>query len=196
MLVHPLRQQELLQTQPGTRHLVEDFGLPGLQFAESKEEGRTWTLHSVYAPIAGRSLTGIRVKLIDNKQFLTFMNQRDLEVLLGLGVPGRPCVWTGEDYPEPGSINWYGLCADEDDLRDDLYDTEIVLRSQMEWVLPAGIEITRRVHLDEHHDVEELMTLLWDRDAETGISPDPRFETLRNRWTRVERRRVRWATIY
>jgi hypothetical protein len=40
--------------------------------------------------------------------------------------------------------------------------------------------------------VEELLVFFSDVDPDTGLFPDPRFETLHWRWIRAERRRVRW----
>lgn len=197
MLVHPFAQKELLEAYEGTRLLKEDFGIVGLQFREDAEPGRMWEIKALYAPVPGRHLGGLRARLEDNHKFVSFLNQRDLEVLLGLGTPGRPCIWTRDDYPEPGSREWYGLCADEDDLEDDLLDRELLLRGESpDWRLPPGLELTRRIHLGERNDVEELLMLRLDMDEDTGISPDPRLSTISRRWVCIERRRTAWQFIY
>jgi hypothetical protein len=167
---------------------------------------RIWEIQNVYLPIPGRVLGGIRVKLRDQKEFVTFCNQRDLEVLIGMYRPGDFCLWAGGPYLEPGDEGWCGLCCDEDDLVDDLYDREMfwraqiggVLTQQVEILTPQGpsvqnVEIQRRVHLDKNNDNEELYVLLGDYDQETGMYPDTKFETVERRWMRAERRKLLWS---
>lgn len=168
----------------------------GVQLEDPKERRRIWCIQSAYAPIPGRRLGGVRVKLIDTKGFVSFCNQRDLEVLLGIGEPGRWCAWAGEEYVAPGERDWIGLCSDEEDLLDDLFEREMFLRSQIQGgILVPPIEFTRRVHVDESYDAEELFILVGDFDPETGFYPDVRFETIERRWARSHRERVRWERI-
>jgi hypothetical protein len=130
---------------------------------------------------------------MDQHGFVSFCNQRDLEVLLGYAFPGQHCSWLHRSYPSPEDHEWYGPCADEEDLIDDLFERELRLRnSGNAGALPSGLEIVRRVHLDANNDVEELFTLLWDRDNSTGVAPDTRLETISDRWKRVERNRLEW----
>jgi hypothetical protein len=131
---------------------------------------------------------------MDNKGFITFCNQRDLEILLGLGQPGELCYWTHQKYPEIGEDDWYGFCVDDEDLMDDLHERELRLRQQFPGILPDGLEIIRRIH-DDGADAEELYVLLWDMDRVTGFGPDTRLETVRARWARVERNPVQWKYI-
>ena len=94
-----------------------------------------------------------------------------------------------------GSHEFYGLCTDWEDLRDDLYEREIQLRLQNPGVLPYGLELNRRVHMSSGIDVEELQTMLYDADPESGWGPDPRLETLDSRWARIERNKIRWERL-
>lgn len=193
MLIHPYRQRNQLTTVGDSRVLTETLGLIGAEIRDPTNLRRRWFIQGVYAPIPGRVLGGIRAKVEDEKGFISFINQRDLEVLLGLVKPGDYCPWTDEDYPDTSHRSWFGLCADDDDLVDDLYEKELSFRSETEdGVLPEGLELTRRVHLDRGNDVQELWAFLGDVDPETGIWPDPRFKTVERRWIRVERVRVEW----
>jgi hypothetical protein len=192
MIVDPFLDKERMATYLGTRLIQERFGLVGARILDTSTPNRMWTLQAFYSPIRGRMLGGIRARLTDQKGFVTFINQRDLEVLLGMVEPGTWCQWARQDYVPPDSRDWYGFAMDEDDLEDDLHDREMLLRlnSPTEFLMEG--EINRRVHLDESFDAEEYFILLWDADPETGISPDLRLETVDRRWKRVERTRHQW----
>lgn len=195
MLINPYTS--LLETIPGTRMLVEGLGLIGASFPDDRAHGRVWTVTGLYAPIRSRALGGIRAKLQDQKEFITFCNQRDLELLIGIAKPGNFCPWTDSEYPEIGSRDFYGMCADSEDLKDDLYEREMLLRGLMAetagpQIIPYGYQFSRRVHLNEHDDVDELNMMLYDCEQTTGIGPDTRFNTVADRWIRVERNKLRW----
>lgn len=196
MLLNPYTST--LETLPGSRMLVEGLGLIGASFPDEKKEGRVWTVTNLFAPIRGRALGGIRAKLQDQKGFIAFCNQRDLELLLGLAKPGNICPWTDSEYPEIGSREFYGMCIDIEDLEDDLFERELQLRSLMasspEYpnVIPYGYQLTRRIHLNDKEDTEEVDMMLYDCDPKTGLGPDTRFETLMSRWTSVGRSRLLW----
>lgn len=196
MIVNPFQRREVLTTYPGTRMLQVDFGLVGTVISDPFNTPRRWRVQGIYAPTGHRAIDGIRIKLVDTKDFVTFINQMDLEVILGMGRPGSTCRWSGKRYAEPGDADFYGMFVDDDDLVDDLYDRELLLRgSSTSGVLDVNSEIIRRVHLEEKVDVEELHMLLWDGDPETGLCPDIRFETVERRWSRVERVRAPWDWI-
>lgn len=196
MLFNPYRDG--ITVIPGSRILSEGLGLIGAQFPDPKNPQRTWWVVNLFAPLKGRKLGGIRAKLVDQKGFVTFCNQRDLELLLGTACPGNLCPWTGEEYPEIDSPQFFGLCADPEDLEDDLFDRELQLRALMasseEYpdIIPYGYQFTRRVHLSSGQDVEELDMMLYDCDPETGWGPDSRFDTLMTRWTQVGRDTLKW----
>ena len=181
---------------PGTRLLEDQFDLIGTRIPDPKEPRRVWEVQSVYAPIQGRHLGGIRTKLTDQKDFMTFCNQRDLEFMLGLAVAGDYCVWADSPYVDPDDHNWCGFCCDDGDLQDDLFDREMFLRAQM----PAGVLTTdnfiqRRVHLEKKRDVEQYFVMIGDYDRETGLFPDTRLVTLEQRWARVESVSVLWDSL-
>jgi hypothetical protein len=193
MLINPYRER--LGVMDGTP-FVSDRALLGSIGAvvPSQDPRRLWTIQSFLLPSQHRALGGLRVKVQDQKGFVSFINQRDLEVLLGHGQPGEPCYWLGRNYVEPGDKDWVGFLADEEDLLDDLYERELIIRSDYPLV-PEGTNITRRVHIDRGNDFEETWMLLFDGDRETGLYPDPRYETVENRWVRVERVRVSWGSL-
>lgn len=169
------------------------LGIEGVRFTDPLDARRGWQVESIYLPVPGRAIGGIRAKVRDQKGFISFCNQRDLEVLLGYAQPGEFCPWLDDDYVGWWDTDWVGLACDDEDLRDDLYEREWMWRSQLPLgVLTMDCQIARRVHLGHHHDVEDLFVLLGDVAPETGEMPDTRFETLERRWMRAERMRVRW----
>lgn len=189
MLVNPYNAH--LAVLEGSR-LIRDERIDqliGLQVPNG-DRRRTWTIQSFLLPTE-RALGGVRAKLQDQKGFISFLNQRDLEVAIGLGLPGDNCPWLGSDYVSPEDKEWVGLYADEEDLVDDLYERELFIRQSYP-LIPEGTSLTRHVHIERGIDVEETYVLLWDIDPCSGMSPDPRFCTILARWQRVERVRVRW----
>jgi hypothetical protein len=192
MLINP--NSGHLPTFPETRMLQEAFGLAGWQFTDLRDPQRIWTLQYFLSPIPGRALGGIRARFLDNKNFVSYCNQRDLEVLLGIGTPGRKCLWGGGLYPEVGDSDWYGLCVDGEDLTDDLQDRELRLRQSAPGILPTNMEMQRTVH-DAGSDTSELLYLIGDMDFVSGYGPDMRIETIEQRWVRIERHRVEWTYV-
>lgn len=175
--------------------LVTDLGLYGTQVVDPEDTGRVWMVTNVYAPVDGRHLGGIRVKLTDQKGFTTFCNQRDFEVLIGLAQPGEWCRWMNKEYPGPRDEEWFGFCMDQVDLEDDLFEREFTLRTEHPMSLPEGIDMLRRVHVSKQRDAEDMWILLWDRAPETGLGPDPRLETIYSRWSPVSRDWLEWRRI-
>jgi hypothetical protein len=53
--------------------------------------------------------------------------------------------------------------------------------------LPNGLTIERRVHDGKYNDYIETLMLLWDYNTEENFGPDPRLETVQQRWRSVER---------
>ena len=173
-----------------------DLGIRGAEIYDPKEPLRRWFVESLLAPVDGRALGGIRAKLVDEKGFVSFLNQRDLEVSLGIGTPGKWCIWAGAPYVDADHEDWFGVCADEEDLLDDLQEREFLLRAgSPQGVLYSPLDLTRRVHTEPYNDFEEDFVLLWDMDPDTGLGPDPRLETIARRWMRSDRRRLLWDRI-
>lgn len=190
MLVNPYEAR--LATYDGTRLLKETYGIVGRRVREDSDPRRLWVIQGLYAPIPRRALGGVRARLLDDNGFSTFVNQRDLEVLLGIGRSGSDCQWLKSPYPHPGDRDWCGLCMDRDDLMDDLLDLELFLRCSypQNSILPPGIQIERRLHLEEGKDVRESLVLVWDMDARTGESPDTKITTVDDRWASVHQERL------
>ena len=190
MLLNPYTNR--LTPVAGTRLVDADLGLVGAEIPDPLCERRVWTIQSIFVPISSRKLGGIRAKLTDSKDFVTFVNQRDLEVMLGIVEPGDWCKWAGTDYPDPGEPDWFGFCMDESDLLDDLWDREQALRSgYIGYGLPDNTEILRRIHTGENLDEEELLLLMQDFD-ESGY---PSMGGLESRWTPIERVRCEWRKL-
>ncbi len=197
MIVNPYRESDRLVVIPGTRMIQDSFGLVGCSFEDPRMSDRSWVIVGLYYPVPGRALGGVRARLLDQKGFVSFCNQRDLEILLNLAKGGQYCPWTGANYPyvNDEEDGWVGLCADEVDLSDDLFERELALRAQHEWgVLPSG-SMERRIHRGDNHDAERTDILLWDADPQTGMGPDPSLENLGCRWQRVEEKRVVWEHL-
>ena len=190
-------------TRQGSRQLEAPIGIEGARIQDLYDATRHWTIGPSYLPSHGRQLGGIRVQLVDQKGFITFCNQRDMEVLVGSGRPGEWCRWAAETYVAPGDEKWVGLYCDEADVQDILYDHETQLREYSQyrpWLLPPGVrvppvDIEFRVHAEAGYDVEERHVLVLDHDPETGYGPDTRLETLHQRWARSERRRIQWNRV-
>ena len=193
MLVDPNIPIPLIQ---GTHILSETFGLVGVTIEDPKHRDRVWTVSNLFGP-SGRALGGIRAKLVDSKGFVSFVNQRDLELLLDLARPGQWCLWLEKPYPgiNDHQDGWYGICCDESDLVEDLHERELHLRHHFGGVIPNMVELTRRIHYDEGNDQEELLAFLWDKDPDTNLGPDGRLETVQRRWASVERRRMQWKAL-
>jgi len=184
------------KTPPG-RMVQDRYSLIGKTFDDPKQSDRSWTITSLYSPI-NRALGGIRARVMDTKGFISFINQRDMELLLELARPGEWCAWAHEYYPGVNDEveGWYGLALDPDDLLDDLYERELELRVRHPDDILQPQEIRRRLHFGPNNDMEELVALLWDADPDTGLGPDYRFETLEKRWSRIEKSPLKWQMIH
>lgn len=193
MLPNPFESK--LSVIAGTRHLANSLGLIGAVLQDPFNSNRTWAVTGMYAPINSRRLGGIRAKVVDRKGFVSFINQRDLELVLGLARPGDWCKWADEEYPSLNDPDFYGFVADWEDLADDLFEREIMLRTANPGVLPYGLELNRLVHVNGSTDVTEQNMLLYDCDPETGLGPDVRVETVNVRWTRVGREKITWRKM-
>ena len=154
-------------------------------------EGRHWTVQQFFFPLSQDKTvrSGIRTMVRDEFGFVGFVNQRDLELLLGIKKPREWCHWLGAVYPELDSRTFFGVCCDEDDLRDELYEYERDLRASYGGIIPGNVQYQRCVHKDRGEDLVQLLQLLWDGDPTTGMYPDTRFETLESRWVRVEQQK-------
>ncbi len=179
-----------LPVHDGTRLLESSLDAVGVRLIDPRIPARTWTVQTFFAPVPRRMIGGVRARLVDELGFVSFINQRDLEVLLGLGAPGGDCLWMGGKYIGVGERDWCGLFLDEEDLLDDLQLRELELRiasinQGLGAVLPSGLVLARLLHADEGVDLEETYTLGWD----LGYSD---LERIRDRWSRTTRRRVAW----
>ena len=188
MLLHPYKDRVV--GLDGSRRIADLWGIVGVQLLHPDNPQRVWQIQTLFSPVRRRALGGIRARLMDNKGFVTFLNQRDLEVLLGDAQEGEACPWTGKDYPGPGDIEWYGFGVDEEDLEDDLYELESYIRSYYPKGIPPETEVHRRIHFGSYDGIR-LTTLLWDV-TETGEVPDTRRETLTRRWAVIETVRETW----
>jgi hypothetical protein len=192
MLISPATPLEVIPGTPFVQNIELGKFLGAGVFGEDPQ--RLWTIQSFLVPSRRRALGGVRTKLRDQKNFITFINQRDLEVLLGLGTPGQPCFWLKKRYPGPEDKDWIGFYTDTEDLTDDLYEQEYFIRYDYP-MIPEGTSVTRRIHIENGVDVIQTDILLWDADLEQGISPDMRHSTINNRWRRVERENIIWNAL-
>lgn len=199
MLINVFRDRPVALA--GTRLLETDLGIEGWDIVDPLDARRLWRIENLYMPVPGRAIGGIRVKMRDQKDFVSFCNQRDLEVLLGDAQPGELCAWLDDGYVDATDPDWVGLACDEEDLRDDLFARECFLRRQLQLdynhygPIPPGYQLERKIHLGHHHDVEDLFVLAADYNYDTGEFPDRSFENIERRWTRASRVRVRWEMM-
>ena len=197
MIIHPDLDRRLLTTAYG-RMLNESFNLLGVQIPDPHRPERVWTISALYAPIRGRAVGGIRAHVTDQKGFISFINQRDLEVLLGVGVPGTYCKWLGKDYVDPSDRDdWFGFSADQEDLTDDLFAREAEIRFAQhqqtgEFYVRPNVEMSRLIHLSVGVDYDEQLIGRGDWD---GHDYDQRMETLYLRWTRAGRTPLSWRQL-
>lgn len=180
-------------TIPGTRVLVETFGLVGCRFRDRAEPARNWVVLTTLQPLQHRSNRGIRVRVIDQLGFVSMVSQQDLDLLTMQAKPGSLCPWTSEPYPEIGDEQegWRGLRMTEEDLEDDLHIRELELREQMGWGMLPELQLTRRIHTDGR-DLERLDMLLLDYNPDTGVGPDPSLENIGKRWAMVQQEAIPW----
>lgn len=190
MIVHPSLERHRLSTFHGTRILRNDFNLLGQSIRDPYVSTREWSIVGVYAPLSCRAVGGIRVKVADVNGTIAFVEQMDLEVLMGLAKPDNLCAWSSKRYVGPGDRSFVGLACDDDDLLDDLLDTENIIR-QTAPVIPEGTSIDRSVYLEFGSEWEESWRMMWDGDSSTNTVPDLKFETLERRWKRISRNRIR-----
>ena len=170
-----------------SRILRDDFGLIGHAVHDQRVDGGKWFIHGVYAPLGSHRPSGIRVKVVHPpSSTVTFIGQIYLEVALGLATPGSLCPWAGIPYPRPGTPTFYALVCDDDDLEDDLYDRELVLRSDATEILREGTTITRRYQHEPGSIYRETLILVRDRGG-SGEVPANQLDGVGTRWQRVER---------
>lgn len=174
---------------PGTRIIDSTMGIIGATFQDVNKASRVWTVHALYTPVTGRAIGGVRAKVVDQKGFVSFCNQRDLEVLLQLASAGSYCEWLDQEYVDVDDRDWIGLALDGDDLLDDLFDRELEARAMCPpgAMLPSGMSFERLLHDGEDNDYAEVLMLMTDTDPMTGMGPDLRFDTVERRWVSVER---------
>jgi hypothetical protein len=136
----------------------------------------------VYAPIPGRHIGGLRVRLLDEEDFVSFLNQRDLEVVLGMGKPGEQCRWLGEPYPSVKGEGWIGLFSDPEDLADDLHAREMELFAA--GLLTVEATISRKVHITSKREHEDYY--VFDPYGAKHY-PELSVDTVLRRWKLAER---------
>lgn len=190
MLVNAYSEEGKIATSaiPGTRIIRSSLGILGATFSDVNNRERIWTVNALYSPLPGRAVGGVRAKLIDTKGFISFCNQRDLEVLLQLASPGKYCPWMDQTYEGPGDPNWLGLGVDNDDLLDDLFDKELEARAMSpHGRIDLGLCLERRVHDGHQNDYVETLMLINDTNPYTNETPDTYLETIERRWVSVER---------
>lgn len=190
---------------PGTRILLDDFGLIGSRFRDPKEDSRFWTVVGTLKAIIGRPNRGFRLRVIDQVGIISMVEIADYSLLKQLAKPGEFCPYTQDKYPEVGDehAGWRGLFMEEEDAADDLHIRELELRQQLaaqygynwwEFILPE-MQLTRYLHTSERRDVERLDMLLRDFDPDTGEGPDPDIGTLGRRWVKVHQEDIVWAEL-
>ncbi len=192
MLLNPNVDKDKLKTYAGTRILRNDLNLLQKELKDPENTLRVWRIVGVYAPVRGRAVVGIRVKVVDKQGIVSFVEQMQLEVLLGLVTPGTQCRWSGKTYQPAVHQLFHAFVMDDDDCMDDLLDREHILRAQYpDGVIPDQTGLIRQYQEEPGLMYRDTLELLTDGDVSTGMRPDYRLETISKRWLRQNRERLR-----
>jgi len=157
--------------------LPDTFGLIGYQVKDPVVKNRHWSVSGFFYPT---NRYGLRVRLVDNRGFSTFINQRDFEHLIGMYDSGDECPWLDEPYVNVDSRQYVGFTMDQIDLQDDLYVREI---EDIGFDIALYTEIERRIHFDGGDYLERLF--LFEHSTE--------YERIMRRWISVETVKVKWT---
>lgn len=169
-------------------HLWLRTPIIGRDIQDPVQKGRFWRISDVFAPIDGH--TGLRLRCLDPRGYVSFISQRDIEPLIYGLQPGTQIPWSpGQLYLSPMSEQWQGFILTARDLDDDLYLRECGLRLQApslgaSYIIPSGTVITRLLHYGVDQDVQETLVLQRDYHAKTGYGPDTDRDQVTNRWAR------------
>lgn len=170
----------------------------GASFKDPLDSLTRWTVTHMLTPISGRRLGGrpvlfYRARLVDQRGVGAYINQRDLELLVGAAKTGSHCELTGGYYPGINDIDdgWVGICTDSLDEVDELYIREMSLRAMPQyggWLYP-NILCTWQVRVvsEEHAPRTRYWLSGYDYMPETWqtanpIGPDTRFSSVEKRW--------------
>lgn len=166
----------------------------GVRLSDPNSVDREWTVIGLTKPVSSHGTYGIRVRVVDQLGFTSFIQQQDLELLAGLAKPGTLCPWTSSLYPEIGdeANGWRGLYMDFPELEDDLQIREYEIRAEAGWGRLPELELTRYLHLGHDRDVERLEVMTQDFDPVTG-GPDLGISTINRRWQKVQQEGVAWG---
>lgn len=171
----------------GSRILKKDFNLIGHKIYDRDDD--PWVIQGVYCPLTTRKPSGIRVKAkLFNAavDIFSFVDQFYLEPLIDSAgcAEGRMCDWAGRRYIAKNDAAFHAFVTDEDDLADDLFDRELMIRAAHRRI-PDGTSVCRYAQLEPGEIVEETWHLIHD-------GPDsPSVEGIEERWKRSERKRYR-----
>lgn len=181
-----------------SRLLTDHLGVVDMTLRDPITPNRTWTVQGVYLPVK-REMGGIRLRLTDSKNFVTYLNQRDAEVLLDFATFGSVCSWSSTRYLSPSDASFWGLCMSPEEQRDELYAQEVLLRMALQRkgqdpILANNTEIDVRMHIAPRQDVRKVFRFLGDFNPETRDSPDVTFERIDRRWVEVGTYNCSWET--
>ena len=151
MIINPFREKP--DRFGNTRLVTADLGLAGKKVRDPRTS-RVFVLSHIFGPVNSLAIQGIRVRGQDKNGIVSFINQRDLEVLLGLGVPGRTCRWFGRDYVDPSEPEWIGFAMEPEDSQDDLLIQEMQL-VETKGPPKQGDQLIRDLHCSETKDIRE-----------------------------------------
>jgi len=167
---------------------LDYFNLP---FADPTSRGRQWIVRNAFAVDPSYVEMGLRLRVFDTRDELcSFINQRDLEVLLGLARPDHQIPWApSQRFYAPGAHGFVGLYLDEVELEDDLFLRECVLRCItfrcQPTPIPKGTAITRALYDSQMQEYQEVLHCVGDCNPVSGWGPDPERASVKTRWKTV-----------
>lgn len=189
---------------PPPERLGESRRLGGLleiqdrEFPDPRNPDRIWVVTGAFWKIQVSQIPGLRIEIRDQKDFISLINQRDAEVLLGLARPGEVSSWLGERYIAPLMPGWVGPGVDAEGFKDLLYDMECAerhsaLRRTGSASLRSGMVATLRVHVS-NQDV------LCSFELNENILSSERlgFQDIDKRWRRQPQPHTRvlpWVSV-
>lgn len=175
-----------------------------VKFEYPENTGRIWETRCIFNPIPQRMIAGYRWMCVDQFGFISYVEQRDFEMLLGIGKPGDKIPWNPRyKYVEYSDPEFCGLQLDDDDIDEIIYMYEEGLRQQssngllngfVQWNDgPQVADLFLQLMTSENANYMYHFSFLTDSMREI-IEPNSQIKQYVPNW-RVGNVRSRWAKV-